>query len=265
MATAHAFVGGLHRSGTTMVVRLLGRHPDVATMRGTGAPEDEGQHLQSTFPPAAAHGGPGRFAWDPRATLDVPDDPDRARREIERAWAPHWNREDAGLHLEKSPPNLVRLRYLDAVFPGSRFLVCVRHPLTTSMATAKWVPEVSRRRLAGHWARAHRLSLEQARGLGDRVRYVQYESLLADPDRVVAAALAFLGLDPHPLHTDRVDAAVDARYWRSPRSLPWRLAVPRGLADESLDPAVLGYHARRPGPVAPSDETPWLVPPVTRP
>ena len=63
------FVGGLHRSGTSLVHRCLTRHPEVSGFSGTGVPEDEGQHLQTVYPPAYAHGGPGRFGFDPDAHL----------------------------------------------------------------------------------------------------------------------------------------------------------------------------------------------------
>ena len=59
------FVGGLHRSGTTPLARVLAEHPDVSgfgATRPTGVTEDEGQHLQDLYPAARAYGGAGRFA-----------------------------------------------------------------------------------------------------------------------------------------------------------------------------------------------------------
>ena len=46
------FVGGLHHSGTTLLTRALRQHPAISGLRGTGVPEDEGQHLQSVIPAA---------------------------------------------------------------------------------------------------------------------------------------------------------------------------------------------------------------------
>ena len=63
------FVGGLHRSGTTLLARCLAEHPEVSGFSGTRAPEDEGQHLQNVYQPGRAHGGPGRFGFDPEAHL----------------------------------------------------------------------------------------------------------------------------------------------------------------------------------------------------
>jgi hypothetical protein len=43
------FIGGLHRSGTSIVHRCLSDHPDVSGFQSTGVWEDEGQHLQSVY------------------------------------------------------------------------------------------------------------------------------------------------------------------------------------------------------------------------
>ncbi|MEP6640740.1 MAG: sulfotransferase [Gaiellales bacterium] len=56
------FVGGLHRSGTSLVHRCLASHPEVSGFSDTGVPEDEGQHLQTVYPPDFRLGGAGRVA-----------------------------------------------------------------------------------------------------------------------------------------------------------------------------------------------------------
>ena len=61
------FLAGLHRSGTTLLARLLAAHPEVSGFSGTGVPADEGQHLQSVYPAAKVWGGPGRFGFAPEA------------------------------------------------------------------------------------------------------------------------------------------------------------------------------------------------------
>ena len=40
--------------------------------------------------------------------------------------------------LEKSPPNIIRTRFLQAMFPNSYFINIKRHPIATSLATKKW-------------------------------------------------------------------------------------------------------------------------------
>ena len=49
----YVFVTGLHRSGTSLLARCIAQHPQVSGFSGTGVPEDEGQLLQSVYPPGS--------------------------------------------------------------------------------------------------------------------------------------------------------------------------------------------------------------------
>ena len=87
------FVGGLHRSGTTLLARLLASHPDATGLSGTGVPEDEGQHIQDVYAPAERHGGTGRFALKAKAHLTEASPlatPESAQR-LWEAWRPYWD------------------------------------------------------------------------------------------------------------------------------------------------------------------------------
>jgi hypothetical protein len=64
------FLGGLHRSGTSLLHEIIREHPKISGFSGTGVPEDEGQHLQTIYKPAKAFGGPGRFAFSKRAHMN---------------------------------------------------------------------------------------------------------------------------------------------------------------------------------------------------
>ncbi|KAH8044114.1 procollagen-lysine 5-dioxygenase [Aureococcus anophagefferens] len=146
------FVGGLHRSGTTIFTSLLNESPLVAGFRDTDAPEDEGQHLQDVVPTDESFGGVGRFAEESlHWTEDTArPEPRASAPKLLEAWDAHWTsglpakkrRARVPVLLEKSPANLVHLRWLRAAFGArARFVVMARHPLAVAFATRKFMQQ----------------------------------------------------------------------------------------------------------------------------
>ena len=134
--------------------------------------------------------------------------------------------------MEKSPPNLIRMRFLQALFPDSAFVVIMRHPIPVSLATQKW-SDTKPHSLIKHWLRAHELMAEDVPNVR-RVHVMRYEDLVADPDSELCAAFGFLGLEDHGagrttaeglnpdnFHADRtLRTGVNDRYfddWDGPR------------------------------------------------
>jgi hypothetical protein len=188
------FVGGLHKSGTSLLFRCLREHPQITGFVDTGVPEDEGQHLQSVYPPAIEHGGPGQFGFDAASYLDEKSllvSLDNAKR-IFAEWEEYWESGKLFL-LEKSPPNLIRTRFLQALFPHSYFIMLVRHPIVVSLATQKW-SKTSMRSLIEHWLICHeRLYLDSAHLTNLLV--LKYEAFVKEPQTVFNEICSFLGAD----------------------------------------------------------------------
>lgn len=217
----HVFIGGLHRSGTTLLEQILSEHPDVSGLRETGVPHDEGQHLHHVLTTAMDLGGPGRFAFhqDAHLTELSPSAAAETRDELLAAWSPFWDLSRPVL-VEKSPPNLLRFRLLQSVFPEAAFVAIVRHPVAVAYATEGW----SRTRideLLHHWLVAHE-RFEEDRGHVRRLMLVRYEDLAADPEGVVGRVDEFLGLAPHAPE-QQVRRDTNDRYlgrWHHSRAVP---------------------------------------------
>ena len=196
-----AILGGLHRSGTTLLFRMLREHPEISGFANNpdanewlGA-EDEGQYLQSVYPPAIFWGGPGKFAFSPDANLTEESEFLTPKIKLAQEWFPFFDLSKRFL-LEKSPPNILWTRFLQGVFGNSYFAIIERHPVAVSLATEKWSP-TGLDSLLEHWLIAHE-TFEKDRPHLRRVMTVKYETLISQPFATLSTVYKFLGLDPHP-------------------------------------------------------------------
>ncbi len=205
IAQRHPFgiLGGLHRSGTTLLFRMLREHPEISGFANNpyanewlGA-EDEGQYLQSVYPPAIFWGGPGKFAFSPDANLTEESEflTPESKTRLALEWFPFFDLSKRFL-LEKSPPNILWTRFLQSVFPNSWFVIIERHPVAVSLATEKWSP-TGLPSLVEHWLVAHE-TFEKDRPHLRRVMTIKYENLISQPFEVISTIYKFMGLDPHP-------------------------------------------------------------------
>jgi hypothetical protein len=242
------FLAGLHRSGTTLLARLLAAHPDVSGFSGTGVDADEGQHLQTVYPAAKIWGGPGRFGFAPEAHFTEEKATEEKARKLYEEWAPHWDLARP-LLLEKSPPNLLKTRFLQALFPGSSFVVVLRHPIAVSLATAKWRKTRRLGRLLDHWLRCHEI-FEADKPKLERVHVIRYEDLVREPEPVLRGVFEFLELNPIP-PSEPVEAGADERYfaqWQSlKRDLRMRAYLDLSEARYERRARRFGYTLFRPG------------------
>ncbi|SDF19520.1 sulfotransferase family protein [Limimaricola pyoseonensis] len=197
MRHRYLFIGGLHRSGTSLAARIAGTIPGMGTITHAPVPENEGVYLQGAIPHDARAGEPGAFAFDPAQHLveGGPYDRLETRERIEADWAP-WFPDGVPWRVEKSPVNLLRTRLYQQLFPLSQFVIVTRHPLAVARATAKWSAR-GEAELVAHWARAHEIALEDAGRLHARL-ILRYEDLVADPDAARRALAAFCDLAPDP-------------------------------------------------------------------
>lgn len=215
------FLAGLHRSGTSLLHEIIRGHPEVSGFKDTGVPEDEGQHLQSVYKPASSFGGPGKFAFDSRSHMD--ESHPLATRDNARIIFRQWSRNfdlSCRYFVEKSPPNIVRTRFLQRLFPGSKFIFLLRHPLAVSYATRKW-SETSIQSLIEHYLLAHEIMTKDIQSLGS-VYILRYEDLVAEPQKAVNDIFSYLDLE-HTKISHEVKLGVNDRYfemWEDDRRHP---------------------------------------------
>lgn len=229
------FIGGLHRSGTSLLHQLIRSHPEVSGFYGTGVPEDEGQHLQTVYPAAVKFGGPGRFGFDPRSFMDESHElaRDETARAIYAQWSSHWDLSKRYL-VEKSPPNMVRARFLQTIFPGSQFLMVLRHPLAVSYATQKWnrpdvlaLVEHSLLCMERMWRDLPKLH---------RARVIRYEELVAKPESVLNELFVWLGLPTISIDSSLIKEDLNREYfsmWESEKKSSLRHLVGDPLDSDS--------------------------------
>lgn len=201
-----AFIVGCYNSGTELLVKLLGSHPDVARL------PDEGQFLTDQLPQPHAEGLPRM--WVLREDLfrlteeDVGPDVIRLKKE----WISRLDR-SRPVFLEKSPPNAARTRWLQRHFTNARFIAIVRNGYAVAEGIRRkarlthcpegWPLELCARQ----WARHHEVLLEDAPSL-DYLQWIRYEDLTEDPGTVLEQILKFLCVD------DGGETAIDrARSW----------------------------------------------------
>jgi len=210
------FLCGLHRSGTSPLFRILREHPQISGFRDTGVLEDEGQFLQTVFPAARDFGGPGRFGFAPEmhlreeSTLITPEN----KQKLFEEWSKYWDLTKPFL-LEKSPPNLIKTRFLQAVFPDSHFIVISRHPIAVSLATVKWTG-LGLEALVEHWLQCHRL-FELDRPRLRNVKVIKYEDLILATETELKQIYGFLGLEPQS--APALDPAGNEGYFMAWRKL----------------------------------------------
>jgi len=188
------FISGLHRSGTSILHSVISSSDDVSGFSNTGVPKDEGQHLQTIYKPANQFGGPGKFAFDENAKLDENSILISAnnREKLLNEWKKYWDTEKS-VWIEKSPPNIIRMRFLQELFPDSFFITIIRHPIVVSLATLK-LSKTSINELIRHWIVAHKIYQNDKTKIKNEI-YFSYEYMIQFPQNVIIELENFLGIN----------------------------------------------------------------------
>ena len=185
------FISGLHRSGTSLFYKILDSQMDISALTNTNEIEDEGQFVQSVYLPAYKFGGVGKFGFNKESQLNESSIliNDKNRIKLFKEWSRYWNNEKKYL-VEKSPPNIIRTRFLQEMFPNSYFINITRHPIATSLATQKW-SKTSLESLIDHWIVCHKIYNNDKTFLKRSINF-KYEDLIENTNETLNLISEFL-------------------------------------------------------------------------
>lgn len=235
-ATAGAvFVVGSSRSGTTMMGRILGRHPSIHTFNelhffeqiwsGEGVDDAvDGREAVEAFARLLAiqrngyltPGDPARFEREASEALQVEtpvaDGPLRAGDVFRRFLEYETAREGRTVPCDQTPRNVFYLREIRRTIPGARIVNMIRDPRAVLLSQKnKWrrrflgEGSIPLREAARAWINYHPVTIAQlwkgsvraAAELADEpwVTNVRFEDLLESPEETIRRVCAFLGLE----------------------------------------------------------------------
>jgi len=214
MEGRYVFICGLHRSGTSLLGRNVANLENCTGFKDTGVTEDEGQFLQDVYPTGTVFGGAGKFGFDPRAHLTETSPlltPENALK-LRQSWERHWDQSKT-IRVEKTPGNLLKTRFLQAVFPNSYFIVMKRHPVAVSMANQRWKTILAPlHRLFDHWLHCHALFEEDKKYL-KHVYELSYEDYVRNPDKYHEEIAKFVGTRVPEVGMEQVTGAYNEKYF----------------------------------------------------
>jgi tetratricopeptide (TPR) repeat protein len=173
--TGSVFVFGLPRSGTTLVERILGSHPDVASL---------GENNDFTY--AVMRAGAG--ATDKKSLMNNVAAADMSTIGAEYGTACRGYGEDAALLINKTPANYLYLGLIAKALPDAKLVHVRRHPVASAFAMYKSLFRMgypfsySFDDLADYRIGYERLMKHWQSLFGDRVLTVPYEALVDDAE-----------------------------------------------------------------------------------
>ncbi len=234
------FIGGLYRSGTTLMRQLLDGHPHIACgpeshLFRQNQLERIYAYLRTIWPTLLSP----HYAFDPHTVDQV------MAGLIHAVVMPNSQQQDKPRWAHKTPETIFFIDTLFAVFPAAQFIHMIRDPRDAFCSVreraakdkprwATWTPK----QVAAEWCRRINCGLAW-RERTDRYREVRYEELVTQPEATLRSLFAFLGepwaasvLESKPIFSNSVGR------WRSELSAT-EVAEIEAVAGQTM--LALGY------------------------
>ncbi len=234
------FIGGLYRSGTTLMRELLDSHPHIAC--GPESHLSSHNQLQRIYTDL-------RTIWPTILSTHYEFDPHMVDQVMaglmHSTFMPYCQKQGKPRWAEKTPGNICVIDTLFALFPAAQFIHMIRDPRDAFCSVreraakdkpgwATWTPK----QVAAQWCRRINFGLAW-REQPDRYREVRYEELVTQPEATLRSLFTFLGepwaasvLENKPIFSTSVGR------WRSELSAA-EVAEIEGVAGETM--CALGY------------------------
>lgn len=189
------FIVGMPRSGTTLLERLLGGHPQVT---------DAGELRDFTYQARCLTACPGALDADAALADALARWTDWA--ELGRRYLAHtqWRAAGRVFYTDKMPVNYLNLGWIAKALPRAKFLHMVRDPMDVCFSNLKqlFAPGNAHSfdllEMADHFVRYRSLMAHWHRAFPGRVLDVDYRALVTDPEGTARQVLSFCDLPWEP-------------------------------------------------------------------
>ncbi len=184
------FIVGLPRSGTTLLERILGGHPQVAD---AGELRDFTAQLRwMTELPGTNH--PDAELVRAAAGIDF--------AQLGQRYLSHtrWHARGKPFYTDKLPANFLNVGFIAQALPDAKILHMARGPMDACFSNLKelfgaaYPHSYDQGEMAEHYIRYRKLMAHWHAAFPGRILDVSYEALAAEPERVAREVLAFCGL-----------------------------------------------------------------------
>lgn len=184
------FIVGMHRSGTTLLESLLGRHDHVQPL---GELYDFTNQMRAT----TDHHCRGVVDATVVARANVASLPEAGRGYLAGVA---WRLKGKSHFTDKLPSNFLNIGFICQALPQAKILHLVRDPMETAFSNLRELfsganpYSYDQRELLDYYLQYRRLMSHWHRSFPGRILDVEYSALTRDPSSTLLSVLAFCGL-----------------------------------------------------------------------